>query len=292
MSTTRALTPGDPGSTCTRYEVTVTGHLDDRWSDWLGDLALIRNDDTTTTLCLDGDDQAQLHGVLTRLRDLGVTLLAVRQTDAPAGGITVETSSSSTEAQAAPHALDRALHTERLTLRPATADDTAATWAYRRLESVNEWLSGALTSLEEYRTQFVEPDRLSATVIVELRGHLGGGVVGDFMLRREDAWAQTGITDRAHGAQAELGWVLDPAYTGSGFATEAVRELLRYCFDELGVHRVVANCFLGNDASWRLMERVGMRRETPRSPGVTPPLRPLARHRRLRTPRRRVDQRG
>ena len=44
-------------------------------------------------------------------------------------------------------------------------------------------------------------------------------------------------------------------------ATEAVRELLRHCFQDLGVRRVTANCFLDNDSSWRLMERVGMRRE-------------------------------
>ena len=81
------------------------------------------------------------------------------------------------------------------------------------------------------------------------------------MLRREDAWAQLDVADQARGAQAELGWVLDPAYTGHGYATEAVRELLRYCFEDLGVRRVVANCFLDNDTSWRLMERVGMRRE-------------------------------
>jgi RimJ/RimL family protein N-acetyltransferase len=82
------------------------------------------------------------------------------------------------------------------------------------------------------------------------------------MLRREDAWAQTEVADRARGAQAELGWVLDPARTGRGYATEAVHELLRYCFEDLAVHRVSADCFLGNIASWRLMERVGMRRET------------------------------
>ena len=82
------------------------------------------------------------------------------------------------------------------------------------------------------------------------------------MLRREDAWAQPEVADRARGAQAELGWVLDPAHTGHGYATEAVRELLRHAVEDLGVHRVTANCFLDNDASWRLMERVGLRRET------------------------------
>ena len=81
------------------------------------------------------------------------------------------------------------------------------------------------------------------------------------MLRREDAWAQLDVADQARDTQAELGWVLDPAYTGHGYATEAVRELLRHCFQDLGVRRVTANCFLDNDTSWRLMERVGMRRE-------------------------------
>lgn len=81
------------------------------------------------------------------------------------------------------------------------------------------------------------------------------------MLRREDAWAQLDVADQARGTQAELGWVLDPVHTGHGYATEAVRELLRYCFQDLGVRRVTANCFLDNDTSWRLMERVGMRRE-------------------------------
>jgi RimJ/RimL family protein N-acetyltransferase len=88
-----------------------------------------------------------------------------------------------------------------------------------------------------------------------------GPVIGDFMLQRKDGWAQREVVTQASGAEVELGWVLDPAHTGQGYATEAVRELLRYSFEELGVRRVTANCFLANDTSWRLMERVGMRRE-------------------------------
>ncbi len=44
-------------------------------------------------------------------------------------------------------------------------------------------------------------------------------------------------------------------------ATEAVAALLRICFEDLRQRRVVAHCFADNDASWRLMERLGMRRE-------------------------------
>ena len=250
-----------PAGSAVTYEVEVAGHLDDHWSDWLGGLALVRNDDASTTLTIDGADQAHLHGVLAGLCDLGVTLLSFNRTHASVGADNAAPPADSAEPSTAPAVFERPLRTERLTLRPATITDADDTWKYRRLESVNEWLTGALPDLEEYRTAFSEPGRLSTTVIVQLADEHGGAIVGDFMLRREDAWSQAEVTEQARGAQAELGWVLDPDHTGAGYATEAVRELLRYCFEDLGVHRVVANCFLDNVTSWRLMERVGMRRE-------------------------------
>ena len=67
----------------TRYELRVRGHLDARWSGWLCDLAVQHHGDGTSTLTGPIADQAQLHGVLTRLRDLGVTLLSVRTLDDP-----------------------------------------------------------------------------------------------------------------------------------------------------------------------------------------------------------------
>jgi RimJ/RimL family protein N-acetyltransferase len=208
------------------YAIRVDGHLDDHWAAWLGGLEMTRDDDGTTTVVVTVADQAQLHGVLAGLRDIGAVITELRTAEAP------------------PPALERPLRTERLTLRPGTADDAEATWRYRRLASVNEWLDGTPADLESYRARFNDPARLAATVIVAR----GDRVIGDFMLRREDA-------------EAELGWALDPEYSGHGYATEAVKELLRYCFEELGARRVTANCYLGNDSSWRLMERVGMRRE-------------------------------
>ena len=154
--------------------------------------------------------------------------------------------------------LTRRLQTERLTLRAATADDAKSTYHYRRLEEVGEWLTERPAGFEAYQRTFLEPGRLAAAIIVEL----DGVTIGDFMLRVGDAWAQAEVKDQARNKEAELGWVLDPAYTGKGYATEAVLELLRFSFEELGIHRVVANCFADNTASWRLMERIGMRRET------------------------------
>ncbi|MGH3665889.1 MAG: hypothetical protein ACRDU8_07355 [Egibacteraceae bacterium] len=67
------------------YELRVQGHLDHRWSDWLGSLAVRRQDDGTTVLTGPIVDQAGLHGVITRIRDLGLPLLSVRRIG-PGGG--------------------------------------------------------------------------------------------------------------------------------------------------------------------------------------------------------------
>ena len=57
---------------------------------------------------------------------------------------------------------------------------------------------------------------------------------------------------------AEIGYVLHPAYRGQGLATEAVRAVMSFGFEELDLHRIEARFMEGNDASRRLMERVGM----------------------------------
>ncbi len=65
------------------YELRVDGHLDEHWSAWFGGLTLSREDDGTTTLRGAVTDQAELHGLLAKVRDLGATLISVRATDAP-----------------------------------------------------------------------------------------------------------------------------------------------------------------------------------------------------------------
>jgi RimJ/RimL family protein N-acetyltransferase len=149
------------------------------------------------------------------------------------------------------------VRTERLSIRPATKEDAEATWEYRQVPSVAMWMTTDPGSLQEYADHFVLEDRLSKTFILER----DGAVVGDLMLAIEDTWAQAEVKDQAKGVQAELGWCLRPDEEGKGLATEAVVELFRICFEDLGLRRVVANCFSANEPSWRLMERVGMRRE-------------------------------
>jgi hypothetical protein len=65
------------------YAITVRGHLDHHWGGWLGRLTLTHHDDGTTTLTGPVVDQADLHGVMAKLRDGGVALIALRPIDPP-----------------------------------------------------------------------------------------------------------------------------------------------------------------------------------------------------------------
>ena len=60
-----------------RYEIRLKGHLDDRWADWFGGLTLTLKDNGDTLLTGPVIDQAALHGLLRKVRDLGMPLLSV-----------------------------------------------------------------------------------------------------------------------------------------------------------------------------------------------------------------------
>lgn len=80
----------------------------------------------------------------------------------------------------------------------------------------------------------------------------GGELVGNLYLHRCDPhdW-------RTY----ELGYVFHPDHWGNGYASEAASALVTRCFAECGAHRVEARCDPLNTASWRLLERIGFRRE-------------------------------
>lgn len=230
----------------TTYEIRIGGHLDRRWSSRLAGLRIEHHPDGTTALRGPIADQSQLHGVLAGLRDIAAPLLSIGTVPTPQPQAT--------------DPLNRVtwpITTDRLTIRRAAEDDADATFAFRSREEVGRWLTELPADRDRYRNTFTDPQRLSTTLIIEANGE----VIGDLMVRVADAWAQNEAEPRGQSREAELAWVLDPAHTGQGYATEAARELLRMCFDDLGLHRVFATCFAENASSWRLMERIGLRRE-------------------------------
>jgi len=70
-----------------------------------------------------------------------------------------------------------------------------------------------------------------------------------------------GLTVDEQHQHAELGYWLGVAYWGQGYATEAAREMLRYGFEDLRLHRIFASHFKHNPASGRVLRKVGMRYE-------------------------------
>jgi RimJ/RimL family protein N-acetyltransferase len=61
--------------------------------------------------------------------------------------------------------------------------------------------------------------------------------------------------------QAEIGYIFHPDVQGQGLATEAALALLAFGFEQAELHRIYARCDARNVASWRVMEKLGMRRE-------------------------------
>lgn len=149
------------------------------------------------------------------------------------------------------------LDTERLRLRPLTADDTEALLSYRGDPEVCRYLpfdpmdaAEIARRLEEqwFRTELHE-DGEHVTLGVERRDT--GELVGDVILF---------LRSREHG-NGEVGWVFSPAVAGRGFATEAATRMLDWAFGPVGLRRVIARLDELNVASARLCSRLGMRLE-------------------------------
>ncbi|HZG44111.1 MAG TPA: hypothetical protein VEY93_14280 [Longimicrobium sp.] len=71
-----------------RYEIRIKGHLDTRWADWFEGLSFTHESDGTTILSGPVVDQAALHGLLKKVRDLGLPLLSVIRVETGQGDAT------------------------------------------------------------------------------------------------------------------------------------------------------------------------------------------------------------
>ncbi|MBD8036916.1 GNAT family N-acetyltransferase [Solibacillus sp. A46] len=59
----------------------------------------------------------------------------------------------------------------------------------------------------------------------------------------------------------EIGWVFNPKFYNQGYASEAAKAMLAYGFEKMKLHRIIATCQPENTPSYRVMEKIGMRRE-------------------------------
>ncbi len=131
---------------------------------------------------------------------------------------------------------------------------------YRNLPEVQRWLLRTQVDPDAFRAAWRsaadDPDDHSVAAVLD------GVVIGTVSLTVSDGLGQPGMPRRT---EADLGYIFDPAYSGQGYASEAVTAVVEAAFDEpdggLGVRRLTAGCFADNSASVRILEKLGMRRE-------------------------------
>lgn len=149
-----------------------------------------------------------------------------------------------------------ALSTARLYLRPLEMADAGDLFSYRSDQIINRyqgWIPVAIEDAEQFILTRVSP-------VINLNG----------------TWFQFAVTLKANGRligdiglhffdnenmQVELGCTLDRKYQGSGYASEALGEVIRYLFSTLEKHRLIAIIDPENLKSIHLFERLGFRKE-------------------------------
>ena len=146
-----------------------------------------------------------------------------------------------------------------LTLELPTAGLVDAVLAWRNDPAVTRWLLRTTVDPDRFRAAWLESvdDPRDHAVIAR---H-GDRVVGTGSLEVRDGMGQFHDPDPWRGVEGLLGYLVDPREAGRGHATAIAAALLDLAFGELGLRRVTAGCFADNTPSWRVMEKLGMRRE-------------------------------
>jgi len=141
------------------------------------------------------------------------------------------------------------IDTARLQLRPIELDDWPQIHRYMSDPDVTRWLPEGV--LDEAASQaFAARHASDAGEALAVVSKDSGELIGHIPFH---PW---------FGAHTqEIGWVFARPYQGRGYATEAAHALLACAFETLSCHRVIATCQPENRASWRVMEKLGMRRE-------------------------------
>jgi RimJ/RimL family protein N-acetyltransferase len=149
------------------------------------------------------------------------------------------------------------LRTARLLLRPFEDADLDALHDIHGREDVARFLPWGPRSVDDVRAMIerrkglVRLERSGDGILLVLVVGPDGPLIGDIDLQ---------LLSLEH-RQGEIGYVLHPVHQGHGYATEAAEAMLRVGFETYDLHRIVGKVDVRNEASARVLERLGMRRE-------------------------------
>ena len=147
--------------------------------------------------------------------------------------------------------MEKNLESERVYLRRFRVDDYNDVYEYLSLEEVVRYEPYSPMSLEECKKETIQRSNSASFYAIILKSE--EKLIGNIYFNQKQPYKYMTY---------ELGYVLNPKYQLQGYATEAVHIILKHGFTKCNVHRVIANCNQNNLRSIRLLERVGMRRET------------------------------
>lgn len=154
------------------------------------------------------------------------------------------------------------LTTHRLILRPMRVSDAEDMFRYASRRDVTEYLLWSPHPSRQYTEDYLR----------YLQRRYALGEFYDWAVVEKESGRMIGTCgftrfDFPHNA-GEIGYVLAPDCHGRGLGTEAARRVLRFGFEELELHRIEAKFMRGNDASLRVMEKLGMTLEGYRRDGM------------------------
>lgn len=147
------------------------------------------------------------------------------------------------------------LETPRLRLRPMRVCDTEDMYEYAKNPEVTRYLLWRPHPNPQYTKSYLE----------YLAGRYRIGAHYEWALISKETGHMIGTCGFAHidcpNNRGELGYVLNPAYRGQGLVVEAAQRVMRFGFSVLGLHRIEARYMMENNASRRVMDKLGMRFE-------------------------------
>lgn len=148
------------------------------------------------------------------------------------------------------------LESKRLILRPISESDRQEIFEYRSDNETNKyqsWIPKTIVDVETFigriSKQINEPGTWFQFVIIEKQTRKIIGDLGIHFFDKENN-------------QVEIGCTLNKSFQNYGFATESIKRVIDFLFNDLNKHRIIASIDPRNEKSIRLVERIGFRKES------------------------------
>jgi ribosomal-protein-alanine N-acetyltransferase len=142
------------------------------------------------------------------------------------------------------------IETDRTQLRKFKSSDYNDLYEYLSEATIYKYEPGKPITIEEARKLANQRSKGKDFIAVILKNE--GKMIGHLYFKQIDP-----IDRRTW----ELGYIFNPKYYHMGYASEAAYAMVKYAFENTNAHRIMARCNPKNDASWKLLERIGCKRE-------------------------------